>query len=246
MNQRGANADFRSINVRGRQDLAVVFDRNTTQVELLDGLADEYSEQLAARTSSGKSAFPRRPVFAKCTIGEGEESVEFLMIVVHLKAFGDSESRSRRRLAARKLAEIITDIRDERNVQVVLGGDFNERIDNDVLQALRTSPDLFSMTVDDASRDAISFVGPSHRSLIDHIIVSRDVRLGEIEGDDAAIVRLDRSAADFADTVSDHVPVVFRMIFREDEVRREQPGAGAGVSVEVPEGTTKLRLSFEA
>ncbi len=61
-----------------------------------------------------------------------------------------------------------------------------------------------------------------------------------------AIVRLDRSAANFPDTVSDHVPVVFRMIFRENEVPRDQPDDDAGVSVEVPEGTTKLQLSFEA
>jgi trypsin-like peptidase len=51
------------------------------------------------------------------------------------------------------------------------------------------------------------------RSLIDHIIVSNDVNIADIQGDDAAIVRLDRSAADFDDTVSDHVPLVFRMVF---------------------------------
>ena len=240
----GANVDFRSINVSGRQDLAVLFDRNTTQVDLRDDLADQFQEQLSATIANGKRAFPRRPLFAECTVGNDDGQVRFLMVVVHLKAFGDDESRARRRLAAGKLAEIIAAIRDREGLQVVLGGDFSERIDTDVLGSLKDSPDLFSLTVDDASRDAISFVGNSHRSLIDHVIVSNDVKLGEIAGDDAAIVRLDMSAADFPDSVSDHVPVVLRMILRDEGVDVGGTGNGEGVSVVVPQGTSTLELRF--
>ena len=149
-----------------------------------------------------------------CKIEQEGEAVKFLMIVVHLKAFGDAQSRERRRLASQILAEIIEDVRENDGMPVILGGDFNEQLNNDVLNALTGSPDLFAMTADDATTDAISFVGQRHRSLIDHIIVSNDVQRGSIQGDDAAIVRLDRSVRDFADTVSDHVPIVFRMIMR--------------------------------
>lgn len=58
---------------------------------------------------------------------------------------------------------------------MVLCGDFNERLDTNVLNAVSRSPDLFPLTADDASDGAMSFVGDHHRSLIDHIIVSRDV-----------------------------------------------------------------------
>ncbi len=66
---------------------------------------------------------------------------------------------------------------------------------------------------------------------------SRDLRLGDISGDDAAIVRLDRTVRDFADRVSDHVPLVFRMIFRDTPVPVPQPGPGddGTVVVEIPD-----------
>ena len=44
------------------------------------------------------------------------------------------------------------------------------------------------------------------RALIDHIIISKDLKPGSIQGEDAAIVRLDKSATDFSKNVSDHVP----------------------------------------
>ena len=102
------------------------------------------------------------------------------------------------------------------------------------------------MTNDDATTDAISFVGDSHRSLIDHILVSSDVLLGEIAGDDAAIVRLDRSIRDFSERVSDHVPVVFRMLLRDSPLDVEPPSAEPGeFRVEIPEGTTAVHIRFE-
>ncbi len=244
LNARGGNTGFVSLNVAGRQDLAVLFDRNTTKVKLLTDLADRYREQLEARTADGKTAFPRPPLFAECVVqDDNENDVRFVMALVHLKAFGDAQSRARRRLASEKLAEIVADLRG-RGHSVVLGGDFNERLDTNVLQDLKDSPDLFSMTADDASGDAISYVGASHRSLIDHILVSNDVELGEISGDDAAIVRLDKSVRDFADRVSDHVPVVFRMVMRDEPI--PLPGAGNGEKIEIPipEDAAAVHVTF--
>ena len=145
------------------------------------------------------------------------------------------------------LAEIIEDIRQNEGLPVVLGGDFNEQLDNDVLSALTDTPDLFAMTADDATTDAISYVGTSHRSLIDHIITSRDVVAGDISGDDAAIVRLDASVSDFSDTVSDHVPVVFRMVMREDPIEHpiDDDDDGQNItSIDIPDGSNKVEVSF--
>ena len=246
MSQRGYNLGYQLLDVNGSQDLAVLFDQDTSQVELRGDLLKKYAPELNVTTSSGRTAFPRKPLFAHCTVqSPNGKNTEFLMIVVHLKAFGDAQSRERRRLAAQSLAKIIDDIRTQEEIAVVLGGDFNERLDNDVLSSLATSPDLFAMTADDAVSDAISYVGDSHRSLIDHIVVSNDVRLGDIAGDDAAIVRLDKSIRDFSDSVSDHVPVVFRMVFRDKPVEIKVTATERNVAIEIPEGAFAMNVTFE-
>ncbi|WP_223423844.1 hypothetical protein [Tateyamaria pelophila] len=43
--------------------------------------------------------------------------------------------------------------------------------------------------------------------------------MSPIQGDDAAIVRLDKSVAGFTRDVSDHVPLVIRMISRDAPVQ---------------------------
>lgn len=240
----GSRFDFVLRDTRGAQDIAVLFDTDTTQVTRRSDIADRHVSRLRRRTSANQTAFPRWPLFAQCRVGDSNSAVEFIMIVVHLKAFGDAQSRARRRLAAEILAEIVQDIRTTEGLPVVLGGDFNERLDNDVLSSVSDTPDLFALTADDATDGAISYVGNSHRSLIDHVIVSRDVRLGSISGDDAAIVRLDRAVGDFADRVSDHVPIVFRMIMR-DRPANVTPSASSEFAVDVPDGAVRLRLDFE-
>lgn len=246
LQSRGFAMDFKLLDVSGSQDIAVLFDRDTSSVKLRPDIAERNVDRLRARTPAGKTAFPRFPVFAECRVADADGAdVHFIFIVVHLKAFGDAESRARRRLAAEKIAEIIDDIRVNDGLPVILGGDFNDRLNTDVFAPLQDSPDLFALTADDASTDAISFVGDSHRSLIDHIVVSSDIQLGEIMGDDAAIIRLDRSVRDFSDDVSDHVPIVFRMILRDEPIEVDTGGSAGGLVFAVPPSTTKVRLKFE-
>jgi endonuclease/exonuclease/phosphatase family metal-dependent hydrolase len=236
---------FELLDVPRSQDLAVLYDKDTTTVTRRDDITRRHGRRLNAKTPGGKSAFPRKPLFAECTVRDGNErDVKFLMILVHLKAFGDIQSRARRQLASKKLAEIIEDIRAREDLPIVLGGDFNERLDTDVLTALKASPDLLAMTADDATTDAISYVGSSYRSLIDHIIVSRDVLLGEISGDDTAIVRLDKSVRDFSRRVSDHVPLVFRMVYRDQSIDIEPKVSAKGISVPIPPRSSAVHIDF--
>src|SRR5262249_10770098 len=162
-----------SVDGPGRQDLAVLYDRTTSHVKLRPDLLAKYdnSDLLRARTVTGQLAFPRQPLLAECEILEaaGTQPLRFLFLVVHLKAFGDAQSRARRALSAKVLAEVIADLREEEGLPVVLGGDFNDLLTSDALSPLRTAPDLFSLTLDDATGNdqaAISYVGLSHRSLI--------------------------------------------------------------------------------
>ena len=245
LGQRGWAVDYRLLNVPGAQDIAVLYDTETTTVSLRNDIAQRNQQRLAARTPGGKTAFPRHPLFAECLVRDGNNrDIRFLMIVVHLKAFGDSQSRARRTLASQMLAEIIEDIRDQDDLPVVLGGDFNDLINTNVFSSLTDAPDLFAMTADDATTDAASYIGRRHRSLIDHIIVSRDIRLGEIGGDDTAIVRLDQSVRDFADEVSDHVPLVFRMVFRGRPTDIIPGEPVQEIRISIPEGANSLEMTF--
>ena len=246
LNQRGNHFDFVLRDTRGAQDLAVLYDRDTTEVTRRKDIADRHAGNLRRRTSAGKTAFPRWPLFADCKVGTGASAVRFIMIVVHLKAFGDVQSQARRRLASEILAEIIEDVRETEKLPVVLGGDFNERLDNDVLSAIKDAPDLVSLTADDATDGAISYVGRRYRSLIDHIVVSADTAVGQIQGDDAAIVRLDRTISDFADVASDHVPIVFRMIHRDRAVHVPVDGDDGATTIPIPEGAAAVSVGFTA
>jgi len=214
----GQSYDYKYLNVRGRQDLAVLYDSKTTEVNISAKIMNRHKAAWAAKTGSGRTAFPRRPLIANIKVApntKGGEPVEFIMILLHLKAFGDPQSKARRRLAAEILTEVIADIRETEKLPVVLGGDLNETLNNDVLGPLTDAPDLFTLTTDDAAENALSYVGARYRSLIDHIVVSKDVHMSPISGDDAAIVRLDKTVADFTRDVSDHVPLVIRMVSRD-------------------------------
>ncbi|MFO0948977.1 MAG: hypothetical protein U1D30_24210 [Planctomycetota bacterium] len=142
-----------------------------------DDILEKFSDQLDRRTAAGLTAFPRKPLIVECAIAEQGESkaVRFIMIVVHLKAFGDAQSRARRQLASSILIDMIRQIREVENLPVVLGGDFNDKYHSDSLGPIADTPDLLTLTADDATTDAISYVGLSHRSLIDHVVVSGDV-----------------------------------------------------------------------
>lgn len=239
----GSDYGFEVLNTPGAQDIAVLFDRDTAKVKHRTDIARRHKKKLRAKTTTGRTVFPRHPMFVECTVDEGQGGeAKFLMIVVHLKAFGDAQSRERRRLAAQTLAAIIEDVREREDLPVVLGGDFNEKLNNDVLSALTASPDLMALTADDAVSGAFSFVGSSHRSLIDHIITTSDVVTGDIAGDDAAIVRLDQSVHDFADSVSDHVPLVVRLVYRDAPVAVEPDTNGSATTIDIPDGVDRLRF----
>ncbi len=248
--------DYKYLNVRGRQDLAVLYDTNTSEVKLATDILNRHSNAWKAKTASGRTAFPRRPLIARVKVsprvdgnsnGDDSKNVEFIMISVHLKAFGDPESRARRRLAAKILNEVISDIRETERLPVVFGGDLNETLNTDVLRALTDAPDLFTLTSDDADDNALSYVGANHRSLIDHIIVSNDVVMSPISDDDAAIIRLDKSVSDFTSDISDHVPLVIRMVNRAAplQVNDHVPPEGGGLRVPIPTGTRTVGIEFD-
>lgn len=220
---KGVNLAYEYYNAHGTQDLAVLYDKETSTVEMLSQLYVDYKDLLDSRIQSGQKAFAggRLPLFAKCTVLDKDRSkqVDLIMIVVHLKAMGDSISKARRKASAQILYTIISDLKrrpEFKDLPIVLGGDFNDVVDSYTLASITNATDLFTLTTDDHNNDAMTYVGGGFTNVIDHIVVSTDAKLGTIADDDAAIIRLDRSIRDFADHVSDHVPVITRLLFQTD------------------------------
>lgn len=243
MANRGAAMGFELKDVTGGQDIAILFDKDTTRVEKRADLAERFEPLLNERLD-GKTVFPRWPMFADCTVSDDKgHAVTLRLIVAHLKAFGDSLNRRRRRRAGEILAQIIDTLRNEDSPPIVLGGDFNDAINTDVFAALRDTQGLTALTVDDQDENAASFID-GRRSLLDHIVVSNDVRLGSISQDDAAIVRLDRSVADFARQVSDHVPVVMRAIFGQEAPSGLTRAPRSALRLDIPPGAAHLEVTF--
>ncbi|GGH44077.1 hypothetical protein GCM10008014_05240 [Paenibacillus silvae] len=219
---KGASMDYVYLDAGSAQDLAVLYDTTTTQVELRSDINRKYSKLLASRVND-KPAFPdkREPLFALCTVREEGMDIQFLMIVIHLKAMRDQSSTSRRTLAAETLAVIIEDLKqtDEfKNIPIILGGDFNDDAGSTSLKPIMNSPSVLTLTHDDAVAGHISYIKPPC-SLIDHIVVTSDTKTGIISDgvkkDDVAIVRSDKTLAGYAKKFSDHVPLVLRIVYKD-------------------------------
>lgn len=215
----GSNMDYVYLDAAGSKDIAILYDAETTKMELKSDINDRYRKLLQSTLPSGKPAFPekREPLFAKCTIKEEKQDVEFLMVVVHLKAMRDPVSIQRRKLAANVISVILEDLRRDdafKHLPIIFGGDLNDDIPSTSLMDIINSPSLVTLTQDDAAAGHISYL-KSPFSLIDHIFVSKDVNIGEIDGDDVAIVRLDKSVMNFTRDISDHAPLVMRIVYKD-------------------------------
>lgn len=253
LRKKGAAMDYVLLEAEGQQDLAVLYDTATTVVEIREDINRKYGSLLRS-TIAGKPAYPnqREPLFALCTVKEERRDTQFLMIVVHLKAMRDEASIERRKLATQVLSVIIEDLRrDEsfKQLPIVLGGDMNDDAGSVSLAPVMIASSLITLTTDDAEAGHLSYVKAPF-SLIDHIVISKDMKVGSIEGDDAAIVRLDRSISHFVKQISDHVPLVLRVIYKSDKELSDsavlsQPSAAAIISPEaVTLERTLLRLKL--
>ena len=251
MNRLGENVGFVFLDAGHSRDLAVIFDRDTTNCSLMKEVSGRH-RALIEEKIEGKTVFPREPLIAHVKVAEGDMAgVEFAMIVVHLKSKAGRNgalSARRRAKAAENLRVIADDIRASEGLPVMLGGDYNDVLTNDVLSGLTDAPDFFTLTADDEQDGAATFLSPPHLSVIDHVIVAGDLQFGDIEGDDLGIVRFDRTIADFAEEFSDHTPLVMRLVMRDKPIDRKPEGDAARSEdhvVEIPSDADTVRVSFE-
>lgn len=157
-------------------------------------------------------AFPRPPLAAFVEVrDEAGIQFDFNIIVLHLKAYGDDESESRRRSACLKLKGYIdAEIAAGADPDFVVLGDWNDQLtdtgeDNVFLPFLDNPDDYLFLT--GSLINQYSYIDTRYKSLIDHIMVSRNC-LDEYGRGDAEVLYLDDVYSEYPAIISDHRPVL--------------------------------------
>jgi endonuclease/exonuclease/phosphatase family metal-dependent hydrolase len=161
------------------------------------------------------SAFPRPPLVAHVTVRHESSPVSFTVIVVHLKAFGDSVDR--RRDACEKLVEYIE---DRPGQSFVIIGDMNDDPydpagENSFDGTFLGNPDYVFITAD-LPPESVSSTGYHHYvgdeyiegEFLDHAIATAGFYAQFDEVTPAILGRPTEELSDWVRNVSDHFPLV--------------------------------------
>jgi endonuclease/exonuclease/phosphatase family metal-dependent hydrolase len=156
-------------------------------------------------------AFPRPPLVTYVAVKVRNTIVfDFILIILHLKAFIDEESITRRRIACEKLkfyldTYILTGVEKD----VIVLGDFNDELDD-------PQPDnIFGIFINDSLNYRFltlpltnhpTYIG-QFESSIDHLLITKDTE-DEYTGGITRILKLDKEFPDYLNTISDHLPVL--------------------------------------
>jgi endonuclease/exonuclease/phosphatase family metal-dependent hydrolase len=158
-------------------------------------------------------AFPRPPLITYVVIKDNYKTVfDFILIILHLKAFNDKESEDRRREACQKLEKYIsTYLLTGTEKDILIVGDFNDKLDDPVEE------NIFKVFLDDSSnyegltlpiKDIPTYIG-NFESSVDHIFISGDAR-NEYQGGYIQVLKIDETFSNYVNYVSDHRPVLAR------------------------------------
>jgi endonuclease/exonuclease/phosphatase family metal-dependent hydrolase len=164
-------------------------------------------------TSDGY-AFPRPPLLLHLQADKEGKRFDFYLVVIHLKAFGETENVERRRAAALALKTYMDEkIADphETEKDYIIAGDWNDEIsdpsDENAFQIFIDVPNVYRFLTDILAGDTTNASYPSWGSLIDHILISEDC-FSEYNGGTIKTIRLDDQYTEYGDYISDHRPVM--------------------------------------
>lgn len=152
--------------------------------------------------------FPRPPLKAHVTI-EGDTTIDFDIVNVHLKAQIDAESQQRRELACGELHAWVTEQLTTREEQdYVIAGDFNDRLldppNANVFDVFLDDPETYSFLTLPLEQDGL-FTYIPFEAMIDHVLVTSDT-LGEVGDGPTEVLMLDDAVSGYG-AISDHLPV---------------------------------------
>jgi endonuclease/exonuclease/phosphatase family metal-dependent hydrolase len=153
-------------------------------------------------------AFPRPPLKVHVAI-DGPEPIDFVVVVIHLKAQLDAESQARRRAGCERLeAWVRAELSSESEQDFLLLGDFNDELtdppDGNVFAAFLDRPAQYGiLTMPLAEAGEHSYV--PFESMIDHVVATSDM-LVEVGSGQTEVLALEQSVSGY-DRLTDHRPV---------------------------------------
>jgi endonuclease/exonuclease/phosphatase family metal-dependent hydrolase len=156
--------------------------------------------------------FPRPPLYAYVQVKCNNQIMfDFSLINIHLKAYHDTTSIKRRKLAALKLKMIVEKrLFTSNDKDVIILGDWNDELadqpeDNIFLPFLEDSL-TYTFLIPPYDQQ-ISY--PPWESRIDHILISNDVK-AEYRNGTSQVIPLNTEFKDYSEFISDHLPVAAR------------------------------------
>jgi endonuclease/exonuclease/phosphatase family metal-dependent hydrolase len=194
-------------------------------------------------TGSSADFGGRPPLEVEVTATVGNSTLDFVVIVLHAKAMGDSESYKRRLRGSLALKTYLDSSRPTDRVLVV--GDFNDDVDTSI--AGGASPyknfvdDTASYTfptkvLSDAKQKTIS----SGSQTIDHHLITSELAPFYVPSS-AAVYRVDQYVTGYSNNTSDHYPTLTRyslgpsgsQLIINEILANELLGSVAGEAVEI-------------
>ena len=244
-------------NVRGSQDLGVIYNKDTVDVK--EEKWNNDAKKSFDTKVHGKRLFYRHPMklHIKSKLPLNEEKFDFKMIVLHAKATTRSDepeiSPIVRKASAESLATAIEKEMDESKKEgnpeydYVIGGDFNATIQEGSFDVLANKLKMIALTEDDGKStnpDAYTYLMRGKRSLIDHIYISSSAKLHYDPGS-ISITRIDKEMPQFSKGLSDHAPVAMRLTWNKTSADLKEPHEPVVHDISIPKNVDDVRLHLE-
>ncbi|MBI5509045.1 MAG: endonuclease/exonuclease/phosphatase family protein [Deltaproteobacteria bacterium] len=163
----------------------------------------------ASLFQSDSDAFPRPPLQGTFDVRRCDGGTRRIVVInVHLKASPGADNEARRRSAIVKLKTYVDSLVAEGSTEVVIAGDFNDRVGDaaatNVFTALLDDPAHYTVTTTTLD-DGLEYTYIPFASFLDHLVVT-----AALGGFATQVVHLDLLVTDYryVDVVSDHRSVV--------------------------------------
>ncbi len=157
-------------------------------------------------------SFPRPPLVMDIVAAHNGGGFQFRLIVLHLKAGSDPESRARRAGACRQLKAYLDSlIQPPGEQKIVVAGDWNDELDvpaeeNVFSPFLADTANYRFLTLPLAGNEYYASL-VNYTVLFDHILINTAARR-EYTGGRTVTIRLDDQITDYERLISDHRPVM--------------------------------------